>query len=94
MQEQLPSGDPDNSAQRVERPEGDPQGERSESSRYLFSICYWIPACAGMTEYELIRPFLAVLHCSVRSIQVRQIRFLALSQDPAATPHAIHSLMS
>ena len=52
MQEQLPSGDPDKSAQRVERPEGGPQYERSESSRCLFSICYWIPACAGMTEYE------------------------------------------
>ena len=52
MQEQMPSGDPEKSAQRVERPEGAPQGERSESSRCLFSICYWIPACAGMTEYE------------------------------------------
>jgi hypothetical protein len=58
MQEQLPSADPDKSAQRVERPEGGPQGERSESSRCLFPICYWIPACAGMTENELIRPSL------------------------------------
>jgi len=50
--------DPGKSAQRVERPEGGPQGERSESSSCLFSICYWIPACAGMTQYELIRPSL------------------------------------
>ena len=58
MQEQLPSGDPDKSAQRVERPEGGPQAERCESSRCISSLCYWIPACAGMTEYELIRPSL------------------------------------
>ena len=62
MQEQLPSADPDKSAQRVERPEGGPQGERSgdPESRCLFSICYWIPACAGMTKYELIRPSLNI----------------------------------
>jgi hypothetical protein len=58
MQEQLPGADPDKSARRVERPEGGPQGERSESSRCLFSISYWFPACAGMTEYELIKPSL------------------------------------
>ena len=51
MQEQLPSEEPDKSAQRVERPEGGPQGERSESSRCLFSISYWIPAFAGMTKW-------------------------------------------
>jgi len=30
MQEQLPGGDPDKSAERVERPKGGPQGECSE----------------------------------------------------------------
>jgi hypothetical protein len=65
---------PDKSARRVERPEGGPQGERSESSREINQldpafagvttysgfhyIGYWIPAYAGMTKDELIRPFL------------------------------------
>ena len=52
MQEQLPSVDPDKSAQRVERLEGGPQGVRSESSSDCQSVCYWIPAFAGMTKYE------------------------------------------
>ena len=39
MQAQLPSADPDKSAQRVERPEDGPQGERSESPDvYLHSV--------------------------------------------------------
>ena len=38
MQAQLPGRVPDKSAQRVERPEGGPQGEHSESPRYLLSI--------------------------------------------------------
>ena len=54
MQEQLPSVDPDKSAQRVERLEGGPQGERSELSSDCQLVCFWIPAFAGMTKYELI----------------------------------------
>jgi hypothetical protein len=37
------SGNPDKSAQRVERPEGGPQGERSESSRGFFTMGYGFP---------------------------------------------------
>ena len=39
----------DKSASRVERPQGGPNGERSESSRLLI---YRVPAFAGTTVYE------------------------------------------
>ena len=90
MQEQLPSGAPDKSAQRVERPEGDPQGERSESSSCLFSICYWIPACAGMTEHELIRPSLYIQRLLVRP-GTRMPGTSAGGKGIHVTPPAVHN---
>jgi len=41
---------PDKSAKRAERPQGGPEGERSESSM-VFSKG-WTPAFAGVTRFE------------------------------------------